>query len=78
METTLFVLEEGTKNWRYKNFVVLEVKDDRWKMYYDDGFHKHESDYESMYYVIDELSKNFNILPVFKIPEDLTPSSGCT
>ena len=63
--TAIFVLEKGTNNWRYKEFVMLQVKDQRWKM----GKKNKLQTYESIYEVIDELSVRFNLHSVFKVPD---------
>ena len=73
MDNAVFVLEEGTKNWRYKDFIVREIEDHKWQINYRDVFQVYESSYDVVAYIY----KHFNLNPVFRIPdypEDL-PSS---
>jgi len=65
MNTATFVLEKGTNNWRYKEFVMLQVEDHRWKMGKKNKFQT----YESLYEVIDELRVRFNLHSVFKVAD---------
>jgi len=67
MKDAIFILEKGTKKWRYNEFVILRVENQRWKMGKDNVFQT----YESVYDVISELSKCFNLHSTFKVPDDL-------
>ena len=65
MDNAVFVLEEGTNKWLYKNFMLYQIKDYRWEIQYDNVLHVCESIYDILNY----FSKNFNLNPVFKLPE---------
>ena len=66
MEQATFVLDDGTNEWRYKNFIVIQAEDDRWRM----GKKKLKL-YDSIYHVIDTFQNHFMLHPVFKLPRNM-------
>lgn len=67
MDNAVFILEEGTDNWRYKNLIICQIEKNEWKIQYEHGFQI----YESVYDVMDYITRNFNVNPVFKVPESV-------
>ena len=65
MDEAVFVLEEGTNSWRYKDFVMREVEDYRWEMKFNNVTQVHESIYDAISYI----SNNYNLNPTFRLYE---------
>ena len=48
MEQATFVQDDGTNEWRYKNFYIRQVEDDYWEL----KFGKILTRYDSIYHLI--------------------------
>ena len=65
MDEAVFRLDEKTNSWRYKDFIMREVEDYRWEMQHNNMSHTYESIYDAISYI----SKNYNLIPLFSLPE---------
>ena len=66
MEQATFILNDETNEWQYKDIIIIQDKDDRWRM----GKKKLKL-YDSIYHVINTFQKRFMLHPVFKLPRNM-------
>jgi len=69
MTEAVFVFNEDTRQWKYENIILYEIKGE-WRMWWD----KLQKDFESIYDGIDYIAKEFNLLALFKIPASMEDS----